>query len=375
MKTFQKITLAAAISAAPFMSQAMEALDDTVLGNTTGQAGVTIEIDIADAGVTIGEIEYTDTAVAGTDGGSVLLQNINITNADLTQTIDVDADGSLVLGISDLTDLTVKIGNVAGANSAASAVALKSVNGAVTEVVNDVSLVMDLKDTTTTLVNLQETGAAAKYGVTASFDNGTDPVSNSWEGSLAIIADAQVRITDLDVGMFGYTQDQANTRANVSGALANLGTARSALEGNASVVNVTYTAVGTVDKIDVGAGLVDKTDASVAGVAAEIGDADTAAVANATAVGTSSALANGSAVQLENVRFYGEGGENTFASVKQTIWAKGGTVAQGGGVYISVGEIKGTLDIGAINMGQASIGQVKVSGIDLGGMTQRIYGH
>ena len=35
--------------------------------------------------------------------------------------IDIDADGSLVLGISDLTDLTVRIGNVAGANSAASA--------------------------------------------------------------------------------------------------------------------------------------------------------------------------------------------------------------------------------------------------------------
>ena len=61
MKTFQKITLAAAISAAPFMSQAMEALDDTVLGNTTGQAGVTIEISIGNEGISVGEIEYTDT--------------------------------------------------------------------------------------------------------------------------------------------------------------------------------------------------------------------------------------------------------------------------------------------------------------------------
>jgi hypothetical protein len=350
MKTFQKIILASAISAAPFASQAMEALDDSVLGNTTGQAGVTIEIDIADTGVTIGEIEYIDTDT-GTADGSVLLQNIKITNADITQTIDVDADGSLILGISDITDLTVDIGNVGGLTPNSSAVALKSAAGNVTEVVNDVHLVMDLQNTTTTLVNLQETTNIAKYGVDSSFDNGTDPVANSWEGSLAIQANAQININDLDVGMFGYTAEQAQTRAQLHPGV----TAAKGSLDTAAPAGLAY-------------------DANGVATATDPADVDVATY-NATLSGTSNAIAGGSAIQLENIKFYGTGGESSFATVNQTIWAKGGTVAQGGGVYIAMGEIAGTLEIGGIVMGGNSIGSVKISDINLAGMTQRIYGH
>lgn len=333
MKTFQKITLAAAISAAPFMSQAMEALDDTVLGNTTGQAGVTIEIDIADSGVTVGEIEYIDE-------GSVLLQNINISNADITQTIDVVEDGSLVLGTSAITDLTMNIGNinnlgVVGTVGTASALALKGVDStgkeAITEVVNDIHLVADMGASTVTLVNLQNSENATAYGINQSFNNGVDPVSNAADGSLAIKMQASIDINDLDIGLFGYTQDQANAKV-----------------------------------------------AAAAGVTVAVADANGDGVLDdATLASNAAQIAGGSGVGLNNIQFYDKdaGGNRINATMSQTIWAKGGTVAQGGGVYIAMGAIKGTLDIGGIVMGGNSIGQVKVSNIDLSGMTQRIYGH
>ena len=45
MKGLKKIALATAVAAAPFAANAdLKALDDSAMGNVTGQAGVTIEI-------------------------------------------------------------------------------------------------------------------------------------------------------------------------------------------------------------------------------------------------------------------------------------------------------------------------------------------
>lgn len=85
MKFLKKASLAAAIAAASISAQAgMVALDDETMAATTGQAGVTIEINIGGSGVTVGEIEYTDTGSGTTGGGSVLLQNINVNNMGST---------------------------------------------------------------------------------------------------------------------------------------------------------------------------------------------------------------------------------------------------------------------------------------------------
>lgn len=357
MKTFQKITLAAAISAAPFASQALEALDDSVLAATTGQAGVTVEIDIAAGGVTVGEVEYTDTAGGTIGGGSVLLQNINISNADITQTIDVDADGSLVLGVSAIDDLTLTLGNFDGTNADKSAVALKSAANSVTEVVNGVSMVVDMGESSTTLVNMAETGAATKYALTGiGFDNGTDIASSAASGSLAIVMDQNVYIQDLDVQMFGYTETQAQ------GKVSDMNTAITANDaGSAS-------ALALYNQSLVGGG-----GSAYADVAAYIADTDKA-VENAQAT---AAIAGGSAIQINDVKFYDATlGDGNGVQIKQTVWAQGGSIANGGGVYIAMGDMKGTLEIGGITMGGTnSIGSVKVSNIDLSGMTQRIYGH
>jgi hypothetical protein len=58
MKGLKKIALVAAISAAPFAANAeLQALNDTAMGDVTGQAGVTIELETK---VSSGQFKYTD---------------------------------------------------------------------------------------------------------------------------------------------------------------------------------------------------------------------------------------------------------------------------------------------------------------------------
>lgn len=58
MKGLKKVALATAVAAAPFAAQAeLQAMDDSMMGNVTGQAGVTIELETQ---VSIGQFTYTD---------------------------------------------------------------------------------------------------------------------------------------------------------------------------------------------------------------------------------------------------------------------------------------------------------------------------
>lgn len=115
MKGLKKIALVTAIAAAPFAANAdLKALDDSTMGNVTGQAGVTIELETR---VAIGEFTYTDEgtfAVSGIDLGGVtvsasdsaadyaaatgaggLLDNLKID-------IDVADDGDAVIHVGSL---------------------------------------------------------------------------------------------------------------------------------------------------------------------------------------------------------------------------------------------------------------------------------
>ena len=304
MKFLKKASLAAAIAAASISAQAgMVALDDATMSDVTGQAGVTIEITIDTQGISVGEIEYIDE-------GSVSLQNLTVKNVtNLTQTIDVDASGNLLLGMSGVNGMEIALGD--DGTGAFSAVALRSTLGETTELINNLDMTLNLGASTTTIANLAAAGNAAALGITG----------DAATGSVAILANTAIEITDMNVGAFGYTAAQAATRAAAARA----------------------------------GGAIADTDAAEEALALE--------------------LATGSAVQIEGLKFYGVGGVGTSATIEQTIWAKGGTVAQGGGVYIQLGEISGTLDIAGIRMGGESIGSVKVSDINLAGMTQRIYGH
>lgn len=313
MKFLQKATLAAAIAAAPFAAQSLEALDDATLAATTGQAGVTIEIDIEGAGVTVGEIEYTDTqAGSDTDGGSVLLQNININNvAGLTQEIDVDATGDLKITQSGVSGMTVSLGDVAGtADNTYSAVALKGANGTA-EVVDSLAMNLDLGSSTITIHNMANgdtLGTAA--GVTGTHASDTS--------SIAIQMASSIKINDLDAQLFGYTEAQAEAKVRSEDGLA---------------------------------------------ASDPLSAAQQAKVA---------ALADGGAVTITNLSFDNNG---NAATMNQTIWAAGdGVYIQMGAIE---GDLAiGSIGIGNDAAGQPlSIGSLAVRDINLSGLTQKISGH
>lgn len=111
MKGLKKLALATAIAAAPFAAQAeLKALDDGAMGNVTGQAGVTIELETK---VDIGEFRYVDEgsfAVSGIHigGGNVTTDaDGNVTGVDgllddLKIDIDVEADGDAVIHVGNV---------------------------------------------------------------------------------------------------------------------------------------------------------------------------------------------------------------------------------------------------------------------------------
>lgn len=127
MKGLKKLALVTAIAAAPFAANAdLKALDDSAMGNVTGQAGVTIELETR---VSIGEFTYTDEgtfAVSGIEIGGADASGLTLTDPadpnggydpqaglvtqsellnDLKIDIDVQADG----------DATIHVGSNTGA--------------------------------------------------------------------------------------------------------------------------------------------------------------------------------------------------------------------------------------------------------------------
>lgn len=117
MKGLKKIALATAVAAMPFAAHAdLQALDDSAMGNVTGQAGVTIELETQ---VSIGTFTYTDegsfnvndivlggSGVAGGAGSNLL--------DDLYIDIDVEADGDAFISVHSISGAPIDWGMTAG---------------------------------------------------------------------------------------------------------------------------------------------------------------------------------------------------------------------------------------------------------------------
>lgn len=109
MKGLKKLALVTAVAAAPFAQAELTAMDDALLGEMTGQAGITIDVDLD---MTIDAIKYVDTD--GNAGGSavqgaITLKGLTIDNdgaAARIRGITIDADGTdgLVIGLNEIGD-------------------------------------------------------------------------------------------------------------------------------------------------------------------------------------------------------------------------------------------------------------------------------
>lgn len=122
MKGLKKLALAAAV-VAPFAHAEMTSIDDSMMSEMTGQAGITIDIDLA---MTIGEVRYIDQDGFGADGldqGYLTFSNVQVgelgtgslTAAQIRGvTIDVDNAQGIVIGLGQIGSGTDMAGLTAG---------------------------------------------------------------------------------------------------------------------------------------------------------------------------------------------------------------------------------------------------------------------
>lgn len=101
MKGLKKIALVTAIAAAPFAAHAeLQAMNDTAMGDVTGQAGVTIELETK---VSIGQFKYTDE-------GSFAVNDIVLGGAGVTTEGQVlDGAGDVTNGLLDQLKIDIDI--------------------------------------------------------------------------------------------------------------------------------------------------------------------------------------------------------------------------------------------------------------------------
>lgn len=118
MKGLKKLALVTAVAAAPFAQAEMTAMDDALLGEMTGQAGITIDVDLQ---MTIDAIKYVDSDgnSLSSDGtaaeqGAITMKSIQMGQIDTATgaltgaaqirgvTIDADGNDGLVIGLSQI---------------------------------------------------------------------------------------------------------------------------------------------------------------------------------------------------------------------------------------------------------------------------------
>lgn len=111
MKGLKKIALATAVAAAPFAAHAeLKAMNDTAMGDVTGQAGVTIELETK---VSIGQFKYTDEGSFAVN--DIVLGGAGVTAAgqaanynDLLDQLKIDID------VQDDGDANIHVGTLDG---------------------------------------------------------------------------------------------------------------------------------------------------------------------------------------------------------------------------------------------------------------------
>ena len=149
MKGLNKLVLASAIAAISAGAQAeLKALDDSAMGELTGQAGLTIDIETQ---YTIGEFAYKDGT--GAAGGSVLFQDIQLQGGlygggtglvdNIRLKLDVAAAGEVLdYGLSEITTLAAYAVSEGNADTTVKAIGAGAANLNTAKTYNDGDLVI-----------------------------------------------------------------------------------------------------------------------------------------------------------------------------------------------------------------------------------------
>jgi len=161
MNTFKKLALVAAISAAPFAQAELVSMDDAVLSDMTGQAGISIELSAA---VAIGSVEYTDTDLGG---GTVGINGIKLGGAG-TGAVAGNLDGIKVdIDVDDTDGLIINVGQ-SGTDAIDFGLSVDSVamNGGTSFLASGIYLGGEIGDTVVTINNDSDINVQSSFKIT-----------------------------------------------------------------------------------------------------------------------------------------------------------------------------------------------------------------
>lgn len=188
MKGLKKLALAAAV-VAPFAHAEMTSIDDAMMSEMTGQAGVSIDVNLA---MTIDEIRYVDsdgaTAAQG-DQGYVTLSSVAVGEIDRTAgtlsaasitgiTVDVDATQGLVINFGQIGG-----GYAAGADATAAVTAgnfWKGIDVTADFGINGNSVgTFEIDNFTNYVPNAMVFEGATKFGILANWMDSTNAIDSA----------------------------------------------------------------------------------------------------------------------------------------------------------------------------------------------------
>jgi hypothetical protein len=360
MKAFKKLALVTAIAAAPFAQAEMTSIDDSVLSEMTGQAGISIELS---AQATIGSIVYTDTdGVTGlaADAGTIGLNTIAFGGAavagqagsnfleDIKIDIDVDANDGLIIHLG----ATNPIDAISGANPVDFGLTVGSVDlNSSLVLASDISIAGNIGPIDVAISNAGVIDVDAYFEVTA--------------GSLNVDV-LGVGITNLTIGQ---DSNPISTDATYGAQVA--GVAAGAVAANAALI--TGTGDAAANDYAVSLGYADEAALRTAGDPTEIATLD----ANR-AAGEAGATAQVEAAATQGV--------SNMAYVGMTISTADTFFVDGAGTVnnvtnalsISVDsmsmDIAMDVSVGSDGVAGLGIGNVAINDLDLSGTTLKIYG-
>ena len=205
MKGLKKIALATAVAAAPFAAQAeLTALNDTAMGNVTGQAGVTIELETQ---VSIGQFRYTDTDAGATGeigGGSFTVNDIELGGAGLitgaNPIFDIDGDGTPDIAATELLDdLAI---NIDLASDGDAVISVKTISGLPIDwgfTASSMNLEGTAGESTTLISGMSAWGMVAKLDIRVDTEDASTTLGGTGDGSLNIDTAFTVNNMEFDV--------------------------------------------------------------------------------------------------------------------------------------------------------------------------------